>query len=390
MKKVAIVGGSLAGLELAHTLKGLDQRNDFEVHLFEEHATIGSPLKCAEGFVGLGGVSRPDPNVIENDIRTIDVRFLDDKLRIRNRVHIPTNGRVWVIDRMRNEQRLAACCLAGGVRMHLGRRVRITELQSLFDLIVDASGCPSVSARSRGNQMRVPSIAIGKTVSGDFRGFHHQMLVDFTPLFSGYFWVFPKSRSLANVGLGWHTSGALLQPTNKLLAQYLDTMLGVGAWHQERGVGGCVGTSLSEVLYDPESRVALIGDAAGLANPLLGEGMSNAILSARTLASCLTRDELAAYPDLIRERVGKSRFIGLVGRHMYEQLGHNVFSKTFCALSNPTLDLLEASKKTVVGKLAQHPLILLYCAMSCLAYGAKIAVRNRIPVFAPLRFLHSN
>ena len=375
MEKLAIIGGSLAGLELARALKDLDEHSDFEIHLFEEHPTIGLPLKCAEGFIAFHDIPGPDPNFILNEINSVVVRFIDEELRILDSVHIPTEGKAWVINRPRNEQHLAAACAKRGVIINLGHRVSIREISSSFDFIVDASGCPSEYARLSERRTRPPSVGIGGTIRGDFTAFQHLMLIDFTPLLSRYFWIFPKTKALGNVGLGWHSSGSQPSKPKALLNRYLDTML--GHWHLEQWVAGCVGTELSDTLYDPAQRVALLGDAAGLANPLVGEGMSNAILSARTLASCLAADDVPSYPRLITNMIGSSYMSSLLGRHVLEKLGYEMFEKLFHSIRNPSLELLHMSSKRLLAKLAPHPFVLAEFAGSYLRYRIRKALGKR-------------
>ena len=123
--------------------------------------------------------------------------------------------------------------------------------------------------------------------------------------FPGYCWVFPTGGTSANVGVG-----ALLEtypPTQLQLAQILNQIIDSDKAIRFRlGVarmrGKIVGWPLAT--FDPGlpiagDRLALVGDAAGLINPLNGEGIQYALQSARWVAETLSE-------PLQHDRLGKS------------------------------------------------------------------------------------
>jgi flavin-dependent dehydrogenase len=107
--------------------------------------------------------------------------------------------------------------------------------------------------------------------------------------FNGYGWVFPAGNGRANVGLG---VGVLADRTAgrraaRDLEAFLDHAARVGVLSEEtrraRPLGawlkmGLVGTTPAR------DRVLLVGDAAGLVNPLQGEGIAQAMDSGRAAA----------------------------------------------------------------------------------------------------------
>lgn len=369
MERIAVIGGSLAGLEFANTLKGLDHHNDFEIHLFEEHPTIGQPLRCAEGLILFHDLPAPNPNVVLNEIDTVLVRFLDNELRILDTVAIQVQGKAWLIDRPLNERILAASCKERGIDLSLGQRVSISEISGSYDFVVDASGWPSEYGALLGAKSLPPSIGVGGEIASDFSAFNHHFIIDFSPLFPGYFWIFPKNRNLANVGLGWHTSGPYLSKPKALLSRYLNSKL--KSWHLKRAIAGCLGTNLARSVYDSENRVALIGDAGGFANPLVGEGMSSAIMSARVLASCFSSGDLTSYPSRVRTEIERPHQIGFAARRVFERLSYDMFRKAFLSIDEPSLELLDSSLPHVVSKIAQHPLVLAQLTTAYLRYKTK-------------------
>jgi flavin-dependent dehydrogenase len=128
----------------------------------------------------------------------------------------------------------------------------------------------------------------------------HDLVFDFAPLPGGYGWLFPKGDHI-NIGVGAFapsdTAGAPSTPhagsqaadarlksvTRQLLADYTLQKLGVPlpaeVTGQHLGMGGHA--------YIPRGRVLLTGDAAGLVDPLTGEGIHSAIISGQAAAAAI-------------------------------------------------------------------------------------------------------
>jgi geranylgeranyl reductase family protein len=132
------------------------------------------------------------------------------------------------------------------------------------------------------------------------------LVFDFAPLPGGYGWLFPKGDHI-NIGVGAFAAPPngqspqplspsaqdLKQVTRKLLNDYAFHKLGVRELAhitgQHLGMGGHT--------YIPHGRVLLVGDAAGLVDPLTGEGIHSAIVSGQAAAAAIlesTRKPLAA------------------------------------------------------------------------------------------------
>ncbi|MBI3297288.1 MAG: geranylgeranyl reductase family protein [Elusimicrobia bacterium] len=108
-----------------------------------------------------------------------------------------------------------------------------------------------------------------------------QMECDFGVVPDGYGWVFPKGDHL-NVGVGW--SGPGRRFGRRELEAYTRAKLGVA------DCGRIIGApiSLGGTAYAPNAeRIFLVGDAAGLVDPLLGEGICNAIKSGQAAAAAV-------------------------------------------------------------------------------------------------------
>jgi geranylgeranyl reductase family protein len=148
--------------------------------------------------------------------------------------------------------------------------------------------------------------------------------------FPGYGWVFPGEQGVANIGLGigtrtdrqagagavralpdflvhLHTLGLLDEPAPSLPPRRL------GGWLKM----GIVGTTSAR------GRVLLVGDAAGLVNPMQGEGISQAMTSGRAAAETVLNTPSHAaeeYRSRLRaehlpfHQIAAAVHAGLVGR----------------------------------------------------------------------------
>jgi geranylgeranyl reductase family protein len=126
----------------------------------------------------------------------------------------------------------------------------------------------------------------------------HDLVFDFAPLPGGYGWLFPKADHI-NIGVGAFApaTGAshaqLKQVTRALLLDYAQQKLGVTdlahITGQQLGMGGHT--------YIPRGRILLVGDAAGLVDPLTGEGIHSAIVSGQAAAAAILECDLNDHPN---------------------------------------------------------------------------------------------
>jgi flavin-dependent dehydrogenase len=267
--RVAVIGGSVAGLEAAIQLAG-----DCEVVVYEEHEKIGLPVRCGEGFIVYENVT-PYGGVVRRINRAVFRRIELPEFRVREEVVTKTYGSIFMVDRPVMEREMAKIARKKGAEIITGRRVKIKEIVDDFDLIVDASGYPSQWCREFGGR-RGGGVAVQAFAKCDL----DEMVIDISKSFDGYFWVFPKDAGYANIGVGYN--GRKLPKLRQWLEKYLE-ILGAEpvSW-----TGGLIGYRFNRPFLREyrKTPIALIGDAAGLVDPYLGEGITKAIISARILA----------------------------------------------------------------------------------------------------------
>ncbi len=137
--------------------------------------------------------------------------------------------------------------------------------------------------------------------------------------FPGIFWMFPKGDAGANIGIAMVSSTLPGKPPH-IRDLLLDHIQNHPEMAQRIGTGKMEGKikGWPITFYNPESRITgdrllLVGEAAGLINPLSGDGIQYALLSARwaseTLADCIQNDDfsdasLHSYRSRVRNEIG--------------------------------------------------------------------------------------
>lgn len=134
----------------------------------------------------------------------------------------------------------------------------------------------------------VPYTALPGCLPGGVAPQDLEMVFDFTPVPHGYGWLFPKADHV-NIGVGVFTpaqeagSGRQKEITRELLKSYAEQKLGVTTLDHVRGMRLGMGGHD----YAPRGRVLMTGDAAGLVDPLTGEGIHSAIFSGQAAAAAI-------------------------------------------------------------------------------------------------------
>lgn len=188
-------------------------------------------------------------------------------------------------------QEAGATLLTGAPVMSVGVHADGVELKTNAGAIrarfvIAADGVGSVVARQCGlPELRqvIPALECKVTVdAARLEKFRHAARFDFGLTPHGYAWVFPKR---AHLSIGVLTTRRGSCNLNDEYARYL-THLGLTGPLKEERHGFMIPIRPRAGMFDAP-RVLLVGDAAGLADPLLAEGISGAIRSGQLAAQAI-------------------------------------------------------------------------------------------------------
>ncbi|UZJ24173.1 geranylgeranyl reductase family protein [Rhodococcus antarcticus] len=189
----------------------------------------------------------------------------------------------WVVPRAVLDARLRDAAIAAGAQPvhHRAREVTVTadgvDVDGLVgDVLVAADGAESVVRRAVAPPPRPGTVALairGYAPSGPWPD-GEQLLSLTAQHWPAYAWAFPIGDGRANVGYGEVLTGT--PPTREHLLTRLHELLPDAEPTQLRAHRLPLSTGR---VRTPDGRVLLVGDAAGLINPVTGEGIFYAVLS---------------------------------------------------------------------------------------------------------------
>ncbi len=328
---VAVIGAGPAGSTAAQRLAAAGVK----VALLEQ-ATFPRDKPCGDGVTarglkvlersGLAGwlsqfpaprvgrMSSPDGQVVELRLRpddchcygrTIPRRLLDEQLA---RAAVEAGASLVEGTRVKEI----------GPAEKNGRYVNAGGLRLTARLVILADGSLAPLTRRLGLSTGQPEmIAIRRYFAGDV-GPAERLEIHFRPhIAPGYAWIFPINENCVNVGIG--TFRRYIRDGRLSLREALDhfiadTALTEGRLAKAEPAGPLQGHPLRMQLNGTRThgdRILVAGDAAGLVNPLSGEGIAQALESGELAASCalatletgdLSARALAAYTRALKAR----------------------------------------------------------------------------------------
>lgn len=226
--------------------------------------------------------------VVEHTIEHVELSF-------RGHRGVRRGGRrllAHMTQRRRLDYFLAEQALAAGATFRDGvsvseiseQGVRVDGGWVAADLVIGADGVNGASARALGLAgERMYAVALEGNLAyrdvADPGRWQGTLTLELGTILGGYGWIFPKGDHL-NIGVGgWQSEGPRLRERFKAFCERhgFDNAK-VAGLRGYRLAGRGPGSALSG------ARALLVGEAAGLIDPLLGDGMSAAFLSARLAA----------------------------------------------------------------------------------------------------------
>jgi len=304
--QIAVVGGGPAGSWASIQLAKIGHN----VTLIDSLAPWEKP--CGGGVttktLGQFGIFKSDlPRV---DIERITVFFGD-----KDSVSITPLSPLAVVSRQELGKYLLAEATRAGVRIVTDRVTEIKDQKKRWiisgretefeaDFLVGADGATSMVRRATGHGLKPEDLCVtlGYFINGSFPA---HMKIFFVPSFEGYIWSFPRPNHVS-YGLITRSGPAWNTRARTLLANFIEADLGPLAMDQAEFYSApvpCLGPQTWKKNPISGDRWALVGDAAGLVDPITGEGIYSAFRSAQLLAE--TIDRPGAYSQAIANDIGR-------------------------------------------------------------------------------------
>ena len=311
---VIIIGAGPGGLACAAIAAGLGLRT----LVLERKETIGKKV-CAGGITWNGLIKRIPEDISER-------RFCRQQIFTRCQrasVTAPTPI-IATVNRERLGQEMAKKAMEAGAEIRLGSRVAAIDGQSVScagrkpgmverlccTYLVGADGSSSLVRRSLGIPVAAAGIGIHYQIPGEFPAMEWHLDCRFFA--NGYSWVFPH-RDSASVGayVHWRRMKAGLLKEN------------LRRWAKARGhsLKDCQ-PSAELINFDFRGwrfgNTFLIGDAAGLASGLTGEGIYPAIVSGEIVGRHIVdpRTDLSPLHKLIKKNALHARMVSVTGKNV--------------------------------------------------------------------------
>ncbi|MDH4320121.1 MAG: NAD(P)/FAD-dependent oxidoreductase [Desulfobulbaceae bacterium] len=302
-----IIGGGPGGLACAAALA----HKGAKVLLLERKQRLGAKV-CAGGVTWSGLGAKLPPELIE---RSFAVQKISSSWQTATlQAHIPI---ISTVNRLHLGRHMAEKALAAGATIKAGVSVReihdhhLTTTDGAFGyrFLVGADGSSSLVRR----YLRLPAERMGIGINCQMETTFAEMewCLDSKRFGCGYAWIFPHRDSTS---IGAYVDRRAMNATT-LLERFLD-------WCAHRGIDlhGCRPRA-SLINFDFRGyrfgNRFLVGDAAGLASGLTGEGIYPAILSGETIAELIADPaaDTGRLDRLIHRQRHHHRFLSRVGKN---------------------------------------------------------------------------
>ncbi|MBS3801652.1 MAG: NAD(P)/FAD-dependent oxidoreductase [Candidatus Thermoplasmatota archaeon] len=299
--QVDIIGGGLSGLATALSIKEHDSSVDVIVH--EKHKRIGynrDARKCGEA----------------HSIESFSLKWKPPKDAIATPIYQGkiTSGKktyvferkpdtAWILDRPAFISSLGKKAEKQGIEFVLN--YKITDFTSLpGDIIVDASGCPSVVKKSLGLNQNF-GYGFQQTIK-NCSAYEDNTLKIIFDQNGGYYWIFPRhpeNREM-NIGIGLTINNNAKLPV--LLEQFKKEHHITGTI--DYTIGGLIPEGLQYPLR--HKNIIFVGDTGVGTLPMNGQGIYRALLSGDIAGKYVVHRDLKGYAHEIIREFGRMDVIG--------------------------------------------------------------------------------
>ena len=357
---VAVIGGAVGGLAAAEGFSG----RGFEVDLFERQSYDDKRVNCGEAMTATSKIplDLTPANGFVNALPELHVAIYDGTRSGRQRTGEGTfpASDTYITDRNVVERRWAERLAEKGVSIHENHQITKAEFRTLadeYDLLVDATGQPSITSKVRGrtDEYAGRMIALNADVEGDFSDLYPNSQIVLEG-YTGYAWAFSKSPERANIGIGWTESERPADYIAEFEAACERNGWPIPSRSQTNIAIIPEGPNLDPALtYLPEWPVVRVGDAAGLANRLTGKGISQAIQSSYLAAKLTAEGSLQEYPDRLYRTMKGEYLLARIMRHLVETRQMTVLGDAVQVVSGIDIEDIDRSPRAVLRRFLGHP-----------------------------------
>ncbi|MFL6069145.1 MAG: geranylgeranyl reductase family protein [Gaiellaceae bacterium] len=188
-------------------------------------------------------------------------------------------------------------------------------------VIVGADGVNGITARALGlGREYGHGVALEGNAPLDAR-YRGKLVLELGVVPGGYAWVFPKGDH-ANFGVGgWESEGPRLRDHLRRLCAQHD--VDYDALTDLRGYRLPYRKTTSPMARD---EVLLVGDAAGLVDPLTGDGMYEAFVSGKLAAEAILAGDLSAYEQRVLAELGALHGTSWSAKHALDRFPRLTFA----------------------------------------------------------------
>ena len=304
--QVDIIGGGVAGLSTAISLKKLDKH--ISVSLYERHPNIAynhDGRRCGEAFFSeINNQWIPEGKSVFNSIHQVDINIGD---KTYYETFPPSNSPTFMLNKPAFINQLAKIAKQYDVNIQTNKRIsKVNQLSA--EVIVDASGCPSIIKKSLGLDQGLKGLTYQETLTNcNFFHRHRIMIYYFGKV--GYYWIFPRNHENkeVNIGVGLLETRKVSLP--KLLHSFMNKMniTGKPVYY----AGGLIPLGLQPPFQ--KNNILFVGDAGVGTFPYLGEGIRRALISGEIAAECIVKNKINSYSTELMKRFFLWDFIGKFG-----------------------------------------------------------------------------